>query len=204
MRYGRNSGLFLISLTDRPFSVSAPVGQTWTHFPQPVQVSEVPQGWFMSVMTRESIPRPLRSHVWAPSTSSQTLDRTQAYWFEAAVVANFYAPLEISPSNLDGLIYGIRANGHFVCLDPTGKIRWSSGPTAQFGLGPFMMADRLIYAMNDSGLLSLLELSQEKYVALGKAQVLKGRESWGPMALAGGRLIVRDLTRVVCLDVAAK
>ena len=109
-----------------------------------------------------------------------------------------------SPVYLDGLIYGIRANGHFVCLDPTGKIRWSSGPTAQFGLGPFMMADRLIYAMNDSGLLSLLELSQEKYVALGKAQVLKGRESWGPMALAGGRLIVRDLTRVVCLDVAAK
>jgi hypothetical protein len=40
------------------------------------------------------------------STSAEPLDRTQAYWFEAAVVSNFYAPLEISPSNLDGLIYG--------------------------------------------------------------------------------------------------
>lgn len=109
-----------------------------------------------------------------------------------------------SPVFLDGYIYGIRANGHFVCLDPAGKVRWSSGSAAQFGLGPFLIANGLIYAMNDSGLLSLLELSSEKYLPLGKAQVLKGRESWGPMALAGGRLIVRDLTRVVCLDVAAK
>jgi outer membrane protein assembly factor BamB len=109
-----------------------------------------------------------------------------------------------SPVWLDGLIYGIRANGHFVCLDPTGKVKWSSGPAAQFGLGPFLIADGLIYAMNDNGALSLMELSKDKYLPLGKAQVLKGRESWGPMALAGSRLIVRDLTRVVCLEVAAK
>jgi outer membrane protein assembly factor BamB len=109
-----------------------------------------------------------------------------------------------SPVWLDGLVYGIRANGHFVCLDPTGKVKWSSGSAAQFGLGPFLIADGLIYAMNDNGALSLMELSKDKYLPLGKAQVLKGRESWGPMALAGSRLIVRDLTRVVCLEVAAK
>jgi hypothetical protein len=34
------------------------------------------------------------------------LDRNRAYWFEAAVVGNFYAPLEITPSNLDGLTFG--------------------------------------------------------------------------------------------------
>lgn len=109
-----------------------------------------------------------------------------------------------SPLLLDGKIYGIRPNGHFVCLDASGKIRWSSGPAAQFGLGPFLIADGLIFAMNDTGVLSLMELSPDKYVPLAKAQVLKGRESWGPMALVGGRLIVRDLTRVACLDVAAK
>ena len=48
------------------------------------------------------------------STSSQTVDRTQAYWFEAAVVSDFYAPLEISPSNLDGLIYG--RNGSLISV----------------------------------------------------------------------------------------
>ncbi len=37
------------------------------------------------------------------STSTERVDRTQAYWFEAPVVGNFYAPLEISPSDLSGL-----------------------------------------------------------------------------------------------------
>ena len=40
------------------------------------------------------------------STSTEPLDRTRAYWFEAPVVSNFYAPVEIAPSQLDGLHYG--------------------------------------------------------------------------------------------------
>ncbi|WP_221030552.1 hypothetical protein [Actomonas aquatica] len=40
------------------------------------------------------------------SPSSERLDRTKAYWFEAPVVGNFYAPLEVTPSRLDGLHYG--------------------------------------------------------------------------------------------------
>ena len=109
-----------------------------------------------------------------------------------------------SPVVVQGRIHGIRANGHFVCLDPQGKVVWSSGSAGQFGLGPFLVAAELGFALNDNGMLSLFEAPAEKFNLLAKAQVLKGRESWGPMALAGGRLIVRDLTRVVCLDVAAK
>ncbi len=40
------------------------------------------------------------------SPAATPLDRTKAYWFEAAVVGNFYAPLELTPSNLDGLTFG--------------------------------------------------------------------------------------------------
>jgi hypothetical protein len=36
---------------------------------------------------------------------------------------------------------------------------------------------------------------------LAKAKVLEGHETWAPLAVAGGRLIVRDLQRMVCLDV---
>ena len=32
----------------------------------------------------------------------------------------------------------------------------------------------------------------------------KGKEAWGPMALVAGRLIVRDMTRMTCLDVAKR
>ena len=55
--------------------------------------------------------------------------------------------------------------------------------------------------MNDAGKLSLMEDSATRFNLLAQAQVLKGRESWGPMALAGGRLLARDFTRLVCLDV---
>jgi hypothetical protein len=48
------------------------------------------------------------------NTATEPVDRTKAYWFEAAVTANFYAPLEVSPSNLDGLIYG--RNGSLVSV----------------------------------------------------------------------------------------
>src|SRR5437899_1601961 len=75
VRYGRNWRRFIISATERPFSNSAPVGQTCTHFPQVVQVSDDPHGSFKSVMTLASMPRPITSQVCAPSISSQT--RTQ-------------------------------------------------------------------------------------------------------------------------------
>ena len=78
----------------------------------------------------------------------------------------------------------------------------ASAAGQQFGLGPFILADGLLFAVNDGGLLRLIEATPEKYSLLAQAQVLKGRESWAPLALAGGRLIARDLTRMVCLDVA--
>lgn len=40
------------------------------------------------------------------STSSEKLDRNQAYWFDSKVVGNFYAPVEISLSNGGGIDFG--------------------------------------------------------------------------------------------------
>ncbi|MEI6783878.1 MAG: PQQ-binding-like beta-propeller repeat protein [Verrucomicrobiota bacterium] len=109
-----------------------------------------------------------------------------------------------TPVLLNDHLYATRADGKFVCLTLEGKPVWTSGSGQQFGLGPFILADGLLFAMNDNGLLRLIEATPEKYVLLAQAQVLKGRESWAPLALAGGRLIARDLTRMVCLDVARR
>lgn len=106
-----------------------------------------------------------------------------------------------TPILYENHIYGVRPDGRFVCLGLDGKPLWVSDAGQQFGLGPFLLAEGLIYAMNDSGLLRLIEATPEKYTLLAQAQVLKGRESWGPLALAGGRLIARDLTKMVCLDI---
>jgi outer membrane protein assembly factor BamB len=109
-----------------------------------------------------------------------------------------------SPVVLDGLIYGVRPDGRFACINLDGKPVWASDSSQQFGLGPFMVADGLILAMNDSGLLRLIQPSASQYTLLAQAQVLKGRESWGPLTLAGGRLLARDLTRLVCLSLPSQ
>lgn len=40
------------------------------------------------------------------SPSFETLDSNQAYWFDSEVVGNFYAPIEVTPSNSAGLEFG--------------------------------------------------------------------------------------------------
>jgi len=40
------------------------------------------------------------------STSTEKLDRDQAYWFDSKVVGNFYAPIEISLSHGSGIDFG--------------------------------------------------------------------------------------------------
>jgi hypothetical protein len=49
----------------------------------------------------------------------------------------------------------------------------------------------------------LIEAATTAYNELASAQVLAGPEVWAPMALADGKLVLRDLSRMVCLDVRA-
>ncbi len=112
-----------------------------------------------------------------------------------------------TPLLYGGHVYGVRPDGEMVCLDLLdleGRTLWSSGAEHRFGIGPYLIADGLIFVMDDRGRLTLLEATPAGYRQLAAARVLDGRESWGPLALAGGRLIARDLTRMVCLDVRAK
>jgi outer membrane protein assembly factor BamB len=101
-------------------------------------------------------------------------------------------------------LYGVRPNGELVCLDLQGKVRWTSGMGHRFGLGPFLIANGRIFVMNDDGQLTMAQATPEGFKPLARAKVLDGHDAWGPMALAGDRLIVRDLTRMVCLDVRKK
>ena len=106
-----------------------------------------------------------------------------------------------TPIFYDGYIYGVGADGQLNCLDLDGKVVWTSTSVHKFGLGPYTIANGLIYVMNDSGLLSLAEATPNGYVQLAQAKVLEGPESWGPMAVASGRLILRDMNRMICIDV---
>ncbi|HXP62143.1 MAG TPA: PQQ-binding-like beta-propeller repeat protein [Dongiaceae bacterium] len=118
--------------------------------------------------------------------------------------ASVFGATQHTPILFQDHIYGVRPDGRFVCLDLEGKTAWASGSSQQFGQGPFILADGLLLAMNDSGVLRLIQATPDKYALLAQAQVLKGHESWGPLALASGRLLARDLTRMVCLDVGRR
>jgi outer membrane protein assembly factor BamB len=101
-------------------------------------------------------------------------------------------------------LYGIRPDGELVCLDLEGKVTWSSGSGQRFDLGPFLVADDLILALSGSGRLALLESNPAATRVLASNQVLQGHEAWAPLALVDGRLLARDLTQLVCLDLVRR
>jgi outer membrane protein assembly factor BamB len=100
-------------------------------------------------------------------------------------------------------LFGVRPDGQAVCLDLQGNVQWTSGPEARFGLGPFLIADDLLILLDDQGLLTLARAEIDTWQPLAEADVLPGHEAWGPMALVDGKLLLRDLTLVKCLDLAA-
>ena len=98
-------------------------------------------------------------------------------------------------------IYGVRPDGQLTCLDPNGKTMWASTGKNKFGIGPYIIINDLIYVMDDSGVLTLAKATPGGYMQLARAKLLEGPDSWGPMAVVSGRLILRDLNRMICLDI---
>ena len=109
-----------------------------------------------------------------------------------------------TPVFYNGHIYGVRPDKQMVCLDLEGNTLWASGSDNKYGIGPYIIADDVIYVVDDDSVLSLIEAKPDGFTQLAKAKVLEGHESWGPPALVAGRLLVRDLTTMVCLDVSAE
>jgi len=65
------------------------------------------------------------------------------------------------------------------------------------------MADGLMLLMDDRGQLTLAEVAAEGYRRLGQVEVFPdGQDAWGPMALVSGHLVLRDMTRMACLDLS--
>ena len=109
----------------------------------------------------------------------------------------------------DGLLYSIMPKdagamkSQFVCYDTEGNLVWSSGNDNRFGLGPFLLADNKFYLLDDDGLLTMIDAVGGAYKQLGEAQVLHGHDAWGPIAIAGDYMLLRDMNNLVCVDVGA-
>jgi outer membrane protein assembly factor BamB len=56
----------------------------------------------------------------------------------------------------------------------------------------------------DTGMLRLIDANTTGYKELASAKLLSGPDVWGPMALSDGKLVLRDMTRMICLDVRGR
>jgi outer membrane protein assembly factor BamB len=90
------------------------------------------------------------------------------------------------------------------CWNPEGRWEWTSGQSARFGLGPYLLADGKLIILNDDGVLTIAKASTESFIPMGSAKILEGPDAWAPMALAAGRLIARDTHRMVCVDLRSR
>jgi len=97
---------------------------------------------------------------------------------------------------------GRNRRGLFSCLNKDGQIVWDSQGKASFDLGSFLLADGMFFILDGkTGLLRILEANTTAYRELASAQILSGHDVWGPMALSQGKLVMRDLTKMVCVQV---
>ena len=105
-----------------------------------------------------------------------------------------------TPVAYQGHLYGIGDDGQLTCLDRNGAIVWKSGRRHTFGKAAYIVVDGNVLAFDDDGMLHAVRATPERFEMLGKTRVLDGPDAWGPMACAAGRLIVRDLTELKCLQ----
>jgi outer membrane protein assembly factor BamB len=91
----------------------------------------------------------------------------------------------------------------FVCVHPDDcqKPVYRSGKTHRFGLGPYILADGKFFIINDDGQMTIARFSTNRFQVLDQAQILDGQDSWGPIALTGGYLLMRDTRHLLCINV---
>ncbi|MCH9652168.1 MAG: PQQ-binding-like beta-propeller repeat protein [Deltaproteobacteria bacterium] len=100
----------------------------------------------------------------------------------------------------DGHIYGFD-NGSLKCIDATsGERKWTK---RGLGKGTLIVAEGKLFLLSERGQLVMARATPEAYDELGRKQVLSGK-TWTSPSLADGRLYLRDLEDLVCLDVRAQ
>ncbi len=115
--------------------------------------------------------------------------------------------------------YGTNARRDgMVCMNMDGEILWKTKRSPDFNKGSMILADGLLLATDGARSLYLVEPDPSGYKEIASAEVFPegaagserdiasrvgGRnQNWAPMALADGKLLLRDQTQLKCFKVA--
>ncbi len=103
----------------------------------------------------------------------------------------------------DGHVYGLDDGKTLVCLDAaTGKRKWSSGRSG-YGHGQVLLVDNLLLVQAESGEVSLVEASSERFKELTRFPAL-AEKTWNCAALSGQRLLVRNAKEAACYELPVR
>jgi len=91
-----------------------------------------------------------------------------------------------------------------------GQIKWKTMRAPLFDKGGLIVADGLFLVTDGSSKLYLIEPDPSAFKPIATAELLKGdsgdqrfpTQNWAPLALANGRLLIRDQSRLMCVKVA--
>jgi outer membrane protein assembly factor BamB len=104
-----------------------------------------------------------------------------------------------------------RRRDGLACMSMDGELMWKTGREPGFNKGSMILADGLIFATDGDKTLYLIEPDPSGFKALASADVLEivevaepryGNQNWAPIALADGKLLIRDQSQIVCVKVA--
>lgn len=195
---------YLLSVLEGTFGVAAADGKRLWRFPFKFNLAVPPSPLVVDAE---------RIYVTGPYDSGGAMFRVKksAKGFTAETVF-VHAPEEWNSEVQTPIVFqkhlfavGKKKRGLFTCLDLDGKPVWTSEGRASFELGSFILADGMFLVLEGkTGTLRLLEASTTQYKELASAQVLSGPDVWAPLALSDGKLVIRDLGRMVCLDLRGR
>ncbi|MSU59831.1 MAG: hypothetical protein EXS35_16975 [Pedosphaera sp.] len=98
----------------------------------------------------------------------------------------------------DGFIYGLDED-ILTCLDAaTGEQKWKDG---RYGYGEVVLASGHLVVLCGNGDLALVRPSPERLVELARFHAINGK-TWNYPAIAGGKLLVRNLAEMACFDIS--
>jgi hypothetical protein len=122
------------------------------------------------------------------------------------------------PLLIDGYFYAQYGTNNkrdgLTCMNMDGEIMWKTKRDPDFNKGSMIYADGLILATDGAKTLYLIEPDPKEFKLLESAEMLTapesddpraarfGTQNWAPIALADGRLLIRDQSRLLCVKVA--
>jgi outer membrane protein assembly factor BamB len=104
-----------------------------------------------------------------------------------------------SPVAVKDRLYGLSKRGELVCVDLSdGKTVWAGGDFGNYGT--LAAAGETLLVFTSRGELHAVRTGGKKSVRLARWRLTENTPAWSHLAVAGGRLYIKDKTDVLCFD----